>query len=322
MANTGFLKLTLINVTEQEAPDPKMRVDAIRLDGKTIARFNDLTFPPAPRFELDAFPQASNLHCNVFPKRYRPCKTGFFTLTDGQEQSLELRVLRNPKEWEARFTTWDQLPPIFMDFKTVLMNSTIKVIKGESLGRFAEARYDQVTAARTLLAKAALLNLFAKLTKETEPLDRRLPWFSFVKRIVAIGQERFYAIVDDRMGDIVHRIRDNIGDFDHYERADQSLHVKGFEENFPDFRIFKTKLFSVKTDESKANLQLTLAPARDPNGQDVLLLDTDIDENGDLLNHLIDVILIHPISGGTHPFDIHEFLLPSDRNLQLGYELV
>lgn len=322
MANRGFLRLNLINVEGREAPDPKTRIDAVRLDGQLADRFSNRIFPPAQRLELDAFPQASNLHCDVFPKRYRHCKTGFFTLTDGQDLPFDLRVLRNPKEWESRFTTWNQLPAHFEPFKTVLNDSMIKVIKGESLGRFIEDRYNQVTSSRTLLAKAGLLNLFSKLTTETEPLDRRLPWFAFVRRIVAIGRERFYAIVDDRMGDIVRRIRDNIDNFDHYERADHSLHVEGFEKNFPDFRIFKTKLFSIKTDESKANLQLTLAPARGPSGEDVLLLDTDIDENGDLLNHLIDVILIHPISGGTHPFDIHEYLLRSDRNLQLGYELV
>ena len=322
MANKGFLKLSLIDVRGQEAADPRTRVDAVRLDGRVIARFSDLSIPPPARLELDAFPQAENLRCEVRPKRYRDCNTGFFTLTDGQERSYELRVLRTPKEWQASFTPWSQLPSDFAPLKTVLSDSTIKVIKGESLGKFIQDRYDQDGPERTKLAKAALLNLFAKLTMTTEPVGGLVPWFSFVRQILVIDRERLYAVVDDEMGEIAARIRDQIGQFDHYERADVSLHHQRLQDNLPNYRVFKTRMFSIKTDESLANLQLTMAPARDSEGKEALLLDADIDEHGDLLNHLIDVLLIHPVSGGTHPFDIHEYLLRSNRNLQLGYELV
>jgi hypothetical protein len=82
-------------------------------------------------------------------------------------------------------------------------------------------------------------------------------------------------------------------------------------------------MFSVKTDERNGNLQLTMAPARDlATGADTLLLDADIDENGDLLKHLVDVLFIHPFNGGTHPFDIHEYLIFAHQNRALGYELV
>ena len=319
MANTGFLKLRLIDVRGQEASDAQTRVDAIRLDGRLVERFQNLRLPPSPRLKLEAFPQASNLRCEVFPKRYRGCRTGFFTLTDGQDLPYDVRVLRTPEEWQASFVAWSQLSSDLEPLKELLNVSRIRVIDGEDLGIFTEARYDQ---SGTELAKACLLNTFAKLMMTTEPVGGQRPWFSFVQRILSIGRERVYAIADAAMGVLVSRIREHIRDFDHYERADHRLHFEKLQENLPEFRIFKTKMLSIKTDESLANLQLTMAPALDNEGNDVLLLDADIDEHGDLLNHLIDVVLIHPVSGGTHPFDIHEYLLRSNRNLRLGYELV
>jgi hypothetical protein len=51
-------------------------------------------------------------------------------------------------------------------------------------------------------------------------------------------------------------------------------------------------------------------------------LDADSDENGDLLNHLIDVLFVRAFSGGTHSFDIHEYLIVPHQNREPGYELV
>jgi len=45
------------------------------------------------------------------------------------------------------------------------------------------------------------------------------------------------------------------------------------------------------------------------------------DENGRLLAHLGDVIK-HKITGGTHPIDIHEFLVLANKNIELGYDLI
>jgi hypothetical protein len=70
-------------------------------------------------------------------------------------------------------------------------------------------------------------------------------------------------------------------------------------------------------------LQQTMAPAQDlATGAFAPLLDADIDENGDLLIHLIDVLFMRAFSGGTHPFDIHEYLVLAHPNWALGYELV
>ena len=324
MSNKGFLKLSLLDVQGRKATDPDTQVDVVRLEGgaTTILRFNNINFRTARRMELPAFPQARNLVCEVTPRRYRPCKTDIISLTDGEERPYGLRVLRDPKAWRAQFTPWDQLSTQFEDLKRVLGNSVVKLIKGESLGQFTEKKYDQVNEEHTVMAKATLLNLFAKLTLTLEPIGGRNHWFSFIDRILAIDRERFYAVVDLEMGEIIREILRNPNRPDHYERSDPGLHFENLRETLPDFTIRRDEMFSVKTDERHANLQLTVAPARDAAGNDVMLLDADIDENGDLLNHLIDVILIHPVNGGTHPFDIHEYLLRSHANLQLGYELV
>src|SRR5262245_49107612 len=201
MSNRGFLELSLLDVRGQQAADPDTRVDVIRLDGSatTILSFDNLSFNSSQRMELPAFPQARNLVCEVIPKRYRHCKTDIISLTDGEERPYGLRVLRDPKQWQAQFTLWNQLTPQFEELKRVLDNSEVKLIKGKSLGRFIEERYDQVNEKRAVLAKAALLNLFAKLSLTMEPIGGRNPWFSFIDRILAIDRERFYAVVDLEM---------------------------------------------------------------------------------------------------------------------------
>jgi hypothetical protein len=40
------------------------------------------------------------------------------------------------------------------------------------------------------------------------------------------------------------------------------------------------------------------------------------------VRHLVDVFFIHPISGGTHPHDIHEFLTRRYPKMPIGYSLV
>lgn len=50
-----------------------------------------------------------------------------------------------------------------------------------------------------------------------------------------------------------------------------------------------------------------MAFGKDASGNDLLILDADIDENGQLMAHLADLFK-HKFTGGTHPFDIHELL--------------
>ena len=71
----------------------------------------------------------------------------------------------------------------------------------------------------------------------------------------------------------------------------------------------------------KGNFQLTLTHLSAP---DEMLLDADIDENGTLLGHFLDLFK-HKITGGTHPNDIHELLVLQEgqsAGFDLGYQLV
>ncbi len=324
MSNIGKLVLTIHNVEDQHALDPQIRIGVKRHDGSAV-NFKILNQAPDWLLEIPAFPQESNLRCEVTLKRYRHFSTHFFTLSTSTPTAIEAHALRLPGQWGVKFTAWNQLSADFTPLKAVLENSNLKVIEGENLVKFTDGKYDSASAKKTVLAKTALLNLFAKMTVLPEPIGQQRPWFSFVDRILAMDRERFYAVVDGEMGEIIKRIKATLHKFKSYESADAGNHFGKLQDTLPEFRIFKSKMFSVKTDERHGNLQLTMAPALDlSTNTEALLLDADIDENGDLLSHMKDVFLIHPFTGGTHPFDIHEYLLlaHSTLKLKLGYELI
>lgn len=323
MANTGFFEFSLIDVRHRPASDPGTRVEVKRTsDGRVIAEFKKLVFPPSQRLKLPAFPQESNLFCEILPTRYRHRKSEIFTLRDAKVTQRDIPVLRDPKQWQAQFVLWNQLPASFSRLKTVLADSSIKVLKGPTLGPFIESAYDQVSDEKVILAKTALLNLFTKLSQTSEPIGGKKPWFSFVRKIHAVGRERIYAEVDADMEGLVRNIRDNIKDFDGYERTPASNHHEGIQKAFADLQVMKKSMVSIKTDEKKSNLQLTLAPARTSEGEEKLILDADIDENGELVAHLFDAFVKHRFTGGTHPYDIHEYMALTFPNVPLGYELV
>lgn len=320
MSNQGFFELGLLDVASRPANDTNVKVGFIRVsDNKVISQSTNLVFPPAHRFALPAFPQEKNLFAEVTAPRFRQRRSGIFTLTDGETITRNLTLFRVPGKWVADFDAWDQLPNHHQPLKKVLdKSSAVKVKGGESLGKFTQAAYDGVTNPKTILAKAALLNLYTKLTDMIEPTGEAEPWFSFVREIVEIGRERFIAVVDQRMEQIVRTISNNIGQFPEYKKTNAANHFN----NFPAvYNVVKSKMVSIKSREDHGNVQLTMAQGKDATGNDIFLLDADIDENGKLMAHLADLFK-HKVSGGTHPFDIHEFLVLSSPNRPLGYTLI
>jgi hypothetical protein len=275
------------------------------------------------RFELPAFPQAQAVGCRIAPVLFRPRDGGaqVFVLGAGQTIAVQFTVARRPQRWSARFSSWQQLSERFDPLKAVLRASGALTVRADQPPRpFADDAYDDVDDGPSILAKASLLNLYAKLTDLKEPIGDRIDWFSFVLRILRIGRERLIAVADPALGDIVNTVRDNSAAFrGEYAKADASQHFKNFP---PEFRVTfaPSRMLSIKSEEALGNIQLTIAPAKDAAGGPVLLLDADIDENGNLLKHFFDV-LKHRFTGGTHPFDIHELLLFSNRELDLGYSL-
>ena len=320
MSNEGFFQLGLADVSNRPVNESKVKVGFVRVaDNKTILSAANLGFPPPHRFAVPAFPQEKNLFCEVSTPRYRSRRSGVFTLTDGETIVRNLTLFRQPDKWTAEFTEWDQLPGHFLPFKEVLKRSSaVKVRGGKLLGKFTEATYDGVKDKTEVSAKAALLNLYTKLTDLKEPTGGHEPWFSFVREVVEIGKERFIAVVDPRMGELVRAIKDDLGKFKDYKNTPAQNHFG----NIPAaYQVQKSKMFSIKSDEDHGNVQLTLAPGKDATGNDLLILDADIDENGRLLAHLADLFK-HKFTGGTHPFDIHEYLALDNPNRPLGYDLV
>lgn len=319
MSNEGFFQLGLMDVSGRPVNESKVKVGFVRVaDNKTIISAANLDFPPSRRFAVPAFPQEKNLFCEVTPLRYRMRRSGVFTLTDGETVARNLTLFRRPDKWSAQFTEWDQLSSHFLPLTEVLKKSSaVKVKGGKLLGKFTEATYDGVTGSTEIFAKAALLNLYTKLTDLKEPTEGTEPWFSFVREVVEIGKERFIAIVNPRMGEIVRAIKDDLGKFKGYKNTPAQNHFG----NIPGiFQVQKSKMFSVKSTEDHGNVQLTMAPGKDAAGNDLLILDADIDENGQLMAHLADLFK-HKFTGGTHPFDIHEYLALDNPSRPLGYEL-
>jgi hypothetical protein len=322
MANQGVLELTLLGVDSQPTRDPSTLVSFIRTsDGREIGRATQ-SFPPARRFSVPAFPQERAIACVITPGRYRTREVGIFTFTDGETISRSPTVLRIPQKWQASFVAWADLPKArFGALRTCLEKSkSLRVKDGKSLGQFAEDAYDDVDDGDrvTINAKACLLNLFAKLNTLKEPVFGRKPWFGFVETVLVIGRERLIALVDDEMRTRVKTILDRIDDFDLYKPTPVGDHFK----NIPSgFSFARKDMVSVKTREEHGNLQLTLTQAKDIDGKAVTILDADMDENGKLMAHLGDLFK-HKFNGGTHPFDIHEYLVLEDQRRALGYELV
>ena len=78
-------------------------------------------------------------------------------------------------------------------------------------------------------------------------------------------------------------------------------------------------MISVKRAYEQGNLQFTMAKARNAQGG-CFLLDCDMDENSNLFLHTTDLFK-HLFTGGTNPIDIHEYIVHSQKGVDLGYEL-
>ena len=319
MSNEGFFQLSLMDVRGRPINETKVKVGFFRVADNQQIHSSNHDFPPPKVFTLPAFPQEKHRFCDVTAPRYRMRRLENFLLTDGEKITRNISLFRRPDKWNASFTLWDQLGSQFLALKDILKESSaVKVKGGKLLGKFTEATYDGVSEKTEVFAKAALLNIYAKLTDLKEPTKGTEPWFSFVKEIVEISRERVIAIVDPKMGELVRQIKDNIGQFKDYENTPAQNHFG----NIPaHFQTQKSKMFSIKSGEDNGNVQLTMAPGKDPGGNPLLILDADIDESGKLFKHLMD-LLKHKFSGGTHPFDIHEYLAFASPTRPLGYQLI
>ena len=262
--------------------------------------------------------------CELDPQRYRFAHSPVFFLTPGRPITKSTQLFREPKAWTPSFTPWSSLPAAFADLKRALENSQrVALFKGEGAiaGPLVGSAYDRMAGEPVTLAKTALLNTYYRLNATREPVSGERTWFSFVTSIVAIGRERLLAFVEPEMETLVRQIHAGIDEFRaDYERTPAENH-RGNVPAAMQGRI--ASMISIKSSHSKGNFQLTLTHL---SGPDQVLLDVDIDENGELLAHTADLFK-HKITGGTHPHDIHELLAHEAWKLKLsgfdlGYRLV
>jgi len=316
MDNMGNLVLNLINAEGTAANEPDCTIEFTRLDQVVIARSSHVEFPPGHRFTLPAFPQAQNLHCTITPSLYRMVQSEFFTLTDGEEKNESAIVLRDPAQWRADFEQWNALPQPFDTLKAILADRLLKLKHGPDVGVITPAVYDGMTSTALVLAKMALLNLFVVLSAQNDPISTQ-PWFTFVKQILVIDQERFVAVVDEALFATIDQIRTHLDDFKRqgFFPGDALLHT----DNIPSEYQLTAPMISVKCAYEQGNLQFTMARVKNAQG-DSVLLDCDMDEHNNVIEHLSDVFK-HIFSGGTNPIDIHEYIVHHQPGEDLGYAL-
>lgn len=316
MGNIGNLVLSLVNAEGDPAVEPDCTVEILRLDNVSLLRADNLQFPPKHRFSLPAFPQAQNLHCVITPSLYRLVQSEFFTLDDRKTKEDSALVPRDPDKWRPDFGLWNALSSQFNPLKSILAGNLLKLKHGPDVGVITPELYDGMSSPPFVLAKMALLNLFVVLSTQQDPVSSQ-PWFNFVKRILVIDRERFVAIVASDLYESINHILNNLDTFGPkgFFAADVSLHT----DNIPsEFQLTAT-MISAKYRYEQGNIQFTMAKARNAGG-DCILLDCDMDEHSNLLEHASD-LFVHIVTGGTHPIDIHEYIVHHQAGVDLGYTL-
>ncbi len=317
MGNSGTFTVGLLNAEGDPAVEPAGTVDFVELDGTSILRAHNLQFPPSHSFTLPAFPQARNLHCVITPSLYRAVQSEFFTLTAGKPIDESAVVLRDPDHWRPQFTPWNALAAPFTALKAVLDGKFVKLKHGPDVGVVTPGVYDGMASSALLLAKMALLNLFTVLSSQNDPVSDQ-PWFNAVKQILMIDRERFVATVTGNLYESIDHILSHMDTFrsQGFFPADSSLHY----DNIPGDYQPTAPIISVKRVYEEGNVQFTMAKVRNAAGAAAILLDCDMDEHSNVIEHLSD-LFTHVFTGGTHPIDIHEYIVNRQTGADLGYRL-
>ena len=211
MSSRATLRLRFLTVQGRIARDPHTRIVIRGAIGDRLIRQVRLQIPPAPAFSVPAIPHVhSNLVAYVAPTNFRDGYLDRFSLTEGAKETKRFVLLRDADKWKPRFERWSNLQRSFASLKRVLNRSPqMRVIGGSSVESFSGSAYDDVMSndAKLVLAKASLLNLFARLTELEDPLAPGRRWFDYIDRVLKIGRERFVAVIDPVMGRHVKKIR-------------------------------------------------------------------------------------------------------------------
>ena len=335
MPDSVKINITASTMEGVEALDPQVTVDVIRVipDNQVISRQVIHDFAGAATIAIpfpDGFP---TWQVNISFSRY-DAVTGFFFQPRGDSSpSYKMQVTRLPGKWVPQFTPLQTLAiQRFQTFRNVLAVSKNVVLKnGLSVGDL-NSKYDTLTDGSQIQAKMALLNLFAVLTDEEDPIGK-VPWFSYVRKIVSLDQERFVAEVDATLFENVQTILNGLnGSFKgqgYFTEPDPDLllHVGNIPPQYGGSQNIR-KMITLKKDYEQGDLQLTMF-FMTVAGKAIHLLDCDLDENRNIVLHSLDLVK-HLFNGGTSPVSMHEYIVEDSAQnsasnvstIDLGYQLV
>lgn len=312
------LRLDLRNVDDEVIVDPLIHLRLANPSAASGQMWALALNGTAKNVRLIDAPAGDPLNLRISLSRYRDI--GMFARVKDKtlvpDASL-MQAPRTPSEWLPSFTRWAELgKPFALLTKRLRASERFMLGRQSAAGKLVENAYDAVsqTDATAAKAKMTLLNLYSRLAAEPPP-SMAAPWFEHTEALLLANRERLISSTSAACVQMVRSLSSHPGGG--YKTADPVLH-RPFFEDLPGVTDVRN-MASIKTDVSRANLQLTVCEAR-LDGQDVCLLDTDMDEHGELLAHTFDLIR-HIFTGGTDPIDIHEALRELFPETTLGYGL-
>jgi hypothetical protein len=329
------ITITATSMEGLPAIDPLVTVDIIQEipTNRTIFRQIIHDFNGEAKITLPAPDGFPSWRANVSFSKY-DAVSGFFFQPKGESSpTFTMQLTRLPSAWKPQFSPLESLiQPRFRSFKDVLVKSTnVDLKKGPAVGDL-NVHYDTLTDSAQILAKTAMLNLFAVLTDEQDPIGM-VPWFNYVRKIVRIDQERFIAEVDPALFENVQTILNGLHGafkgqgFFTEPHLDLELHVGNIPPQFGGKKNID-KIITLKKDYEQGDLQLTVT-SMTVDGKAVHLLDCDLDENRNIIRHSLDLVK-HVFNGGTNPITMHEYIVEDSAQqsangiatVDLGYRLV
>ncbi|MGD0156162.1 MAG: hypothetical protein ABSB50_08690 [Terracidiphilus sp.] len=318
-----------------DASDAHMTVDIVQVQPihQPVAHQVIQDFNGTVVLQLDDPDDFPTWQVTVSLPRFDPGSGFFFQPRGEPNPSHTFQASRLPGQWTPQFTPFAQLPSTQFSrlSQVVAVSDKVDLKSGPSVGDLSK-NYDIMAGNAQVLAKMALLNLYAVLTDEEDPIGK-VPWFSYVQKIIRLDQERFLAEVDatlfENVQTIINELSSTYGKQDYFTEppADMPLHIP----NIPlvyDPTNNLVRIITLKKDYEQGNVQLTLSFLR-VNGVGVHILDCDMDENRNILMHSFDIIK-HMVTGGTNPVSMHEYIVEVSAQqsangistLDLGYQLV
>lgn len=313
---TITLDVRLLDVDGRDIHDPSV---TIRLEASSspVAARTVLDVRGAPVLARVAAPADTALKVRISPSRYRD--GGRVGLVSNERLTLPALTLpRDPSHWLPSFASWAALPAEMDSTKALLVKSKrFQLGRGSTAGEISEARYDAVDAAdeSRAMAKMSLLNLGSRLRQEPIPGGAGT-WMDAIDECLLAQRDRCFARVGRTFFERVQQLASNSAGG--YKRSNAENH-RGRIAEVPGVEHVGA-MFSIKSGEAKANIQLTVAEVTLRGGA-AFLLDADIDEQGTLLGHTFEVIRNFISDHETHPIDIHESLRKAFATAPIGFLL-